>query len=84
MANGYSSVRNVKRVPAQHSDLMESFFLAETLKSAPSSPISPLTQLSGGPLIRYLYLLFSDSQSELPLNEWVFNTEAHPLPIRAS
>ncbi|KAF8435655.1 glycoside hydrolase [Boletus edulis BED1] len=30
--------------------------------------------------LKYLYLLFSDA-SVLPLNEYVFNTEAHPLPI---
>lgn len=29
---------------------------------------------------RYLYLLFSDDDL-LPLDDWVFNTEAHPLPI---
>ncbi|VDO72951.1 unnamed protein product [Haemonchus placei] len=59
---GYSSVKNVKRIPCVFSDLMESFFLAETLK--------------------YLYLLFADDQTNLfPLDEWVFNTEAHPLPI---
>lgn len=32
---------------------------------------------------QYLYLLFSDD-SLLPLDEWVFNTEAHPLPIRGA
>ncbi|CAG9557933.1 unnamed protein product [Danaus chrysippus] len=31
--------------------------------------------------LKYLYLLFSED-SLLPLNEWVFNTEAHPLPIK--
>nr|XP_022909489.1 mannosyl-oligosaccharide alpha-1,2-mannosidase IA-like [Onthophagus taurus] len=31
--------------------------------------------------LKYLYLLFSDD-SLLPLNEWVLNTEAHPLPIK--
>ncbi|XP_072939712.1 mannosyl-oligosaccharide alpha-1,2-mannosidase IA isoform X2 [Epargyreus clarus] len=31
--------------------------------------------------LKYLYLLFSDD-SLLPLDEWVFNTEAHPLPVR--
>lgn len=31
--------------------------------------------------LKYLYLLFSDD-SLLPLDEWVFNTEAHPLPIK--
>lgn len=29
---------------------------------------------------RYLYLLFSDDD-QLPLDHWVFNTEAHPLPV---
>lgn len=40
--------------------MMQSFFLAETLK--------------------YLYLLFSPP-TVIPLDEWVFNTEAHPLRI---
>lgn len=31
-------------------------------------------------LARYLYLLFSDDDI-LPFEHWVFNTEAHPLPI---
>jgi mannosyl-oligosaccharide alpha-1,2-mannosidase len=30
--------------------------------------------------LKYLYLLFDDD-SKIPLDEWVFNTEAHPLPI---
>lgn len=41
-------------------NMMQSFFLAETLK--------------------YLYLLFSPT-SVISLDEWVFNTEAHPLKI---
>lgn len=40
--------------------MMQSFFLAETLK--------------------YFYLLYSPS-SVISLDEWVFNTEAHPLKI---
>lgn len=31
--------------------------------------------------LKYLYLLFSDQPDLLPLSNWVFNTEAHPLPI---
>ncbi|CAJ0949714.1 unnamed protein product, partial [Mesorhabditis belari] len=61
---GYASVRNVKSLPVEHNDLMESFFLAETLK--------------------YLYLLFDDARELFPLDQWVFNTEAHPLPIHSS
>merc|ERR1719193_185785 len=30
--------------------------------------------------LKYLYLIFSEDDT-LPLDEWVFNTEAHPLPI---
>jgi mannosyl-oligosaccharide alpha-1,2-mannosidase len=30
--------------------------------------------------LKYLYLIFCDD-SVLPLDKWVFNTEAHPLPI---
>lgn len=30
--------------------------------------------------LKYLYLLFSPADV-LPLDEWVFNTEAHPLRI---
>jgi Glycosyl hydrolase family 47 len=30
---------------------------------------------------RYAFLLFSDDEGELPLDQWVFNTEAHPLLV---
>ena len=32
--------------------------------------------------LKYFYLLFDDEEL-LPLTRWVFNTEAHPLPIYA-
>ena len=32
-------------------------------------------------IFQYLYLLFSDDEL-ISLDEWVFNTEAHPLPIK--
>ncbi|AWP20361.1 2-Mannosidase [Scophthalmus maximus] len=32
--------------------------------------------------LKYLYLLFSDDD-HLPFDHWVFNTEAHPLPVIA-
>lgn len=31
--------------------------------------------------LKYLYLIFSEDDL-IPLNKWVFNTEAHPLPIK--
>ncbi|KAF9516571.1 glycoside hydrolase family 47 protein [Hydnum rufescens UP504] len=30
--------------------------------------------------LKYLYLLFSE-EDRVPLDKWVFNTEAHPLPV---
>eukprot|EP00762_Andalucia_godoyi_P000116 ANDGO_02385.mRNA.1 Mannosyl-oligosaccharide 1 len=57
---GYVGVRNVGVTPPPQDDLMQSFFLAETLK--------------------YLYLIFAPEET-LDLEEWVFNTEAHPLRV---
>ncbi len=31
--------------------------------------------------LKYLFLLFTDDTNILKLDQWVFNTEAHPLPI---
>jgi len=38
-----------------------------------------------GEALKYLYLLLDTSTTpKFPLNEWVFNTEAHPLPVQGS
>ncbi|XP_041346922.1 LOW QUALITY PROTEIN: endoplasmic reticulum mannosyl-oligosaccharide 1,2-alpha-mannosidase-like [Gigantopelta aegis] len=34
-----------------------------------------------GETLKYFFLLFCDDDTVLSLDEWVFNTEAHPLPI---
>ncbi|CAG0884380.1 unnamed protein product [Cyprideis torosa] len=67
---GFSGVQDVYRIPVSHDDVQQSFFLAETLKVEGS-----------GFAQEYLYLLFSDSDV-ISLDDWVFNTEAHPLPIK--
>lgn len=36
-----------------------------------------------GETLKYLFLLFSDDTELLSLDSYVFNTEAHPLPIWA-
>ncbi|KAL2539090.1 Mannosyl-oligosaccharide 1 [Abeliophyllum distichum] len=56
--SGYVGLKDVNT--GIKDNMMQSFFLAETLK--------------------YLYLLFSP-RSVIPLDEWVFNTEAHPIKI---
>lgn len=61
--NGYTSIGNVKNpLNTRPRDMMESFWLGETLK--------------------YFYLLFSDDRKEIDLDKYVFNSEAHPLPMR--
>ncbi len=34
-----------------------------------------------GETLKYFYLLFSDNPDLIPLDKYIFNTEAHPLPI---
>jgi mannosyl-oligosaccharide alpha-1,2-mannosidase len=37
-----------------------------------------------GETLKYFYLLFSDDENLMPLDKFVFNTEAHPLIILKS
>ncbi|PIK49088.1 putative endoplasmic reticulum mannosyl-oligosaccharide 1,2-alpha-mannosidase [Apostichopus japonicus] len=37
-----------------------------------------------GETLKYLFLIFGDDSSVLSLDKYVFNTEAHPLPIRTA
>lgn len=54
-------VQDMTVMPPGHDNVMQSFWLAETLK--------------------YLFLLFSPDDV-LPLDKWLFNTEAHPVRLR--
>lgn len=66
---GYGAMDDVTKVPPKRGDHMESFWIAETLK--------------------YLFLLFGSEAAgggpgaadPLPMEQWVLNTEAHPLPV---
>lgn len=63
-SGGYTSIGNVKSaLNTRPKDMMESFYLGETLK--------------------YFYLLFSGDRKEVDLDRWVFNTEAHLVPVRS-
>ncbi|XP_077969053.1 endoplasmic reticulum mannosyl-oligosaccharide 1,2-alpha-mannosidase-like isoform X2 [Styela clava] len=48
-----------------------------------TQPMDKMESFFLGETLKYLYLLFSDDRNLLPLNKWVFNTEAHPLPIHS-
>lgn len=46
----------------------------------PQFPLTSLCVTSFPYASRYLYLLFCEDDV-LSLDDWVFNTEAHPLPV---
>ncbi|KAL7018304.1 hypothetical protein ACKWTF_010717 [Chironomus riparius] len=63
VSHGYTSISNVKTPNnVRPKDMMETFWLGETLK--------------------YFYLLFSDDRNEIDLDKFIFNTEAHVIPVR--
>ncbi|KAK7933255.1 hypothetical protein WMY93_004151 [Mugilogobius chulae] len=45
------------------------------------SPRDKMESFFLGETLKYLYLLFSDDFNLIDLDQYVFNTEAHPLPI---
>ncbi|XP_035021719.1 mannosidase, alpha, class 1B, member 1b [Hippoglossus stenolepis] len=45
------------------------------------SPQDKMESFFLGETLKYLYLLFSDDPDLISLDQYVFNTEAHPLPI---
>ena len=63
--NGWTGLTDATILNSARTKKMESFFVAETLK--------------------YAFLIAADdpkiAQTQVPLDEWVFNTEAHPLRV---
>ncbi|RVE68802.1 hypothetical protein OJAV_G00095130 [Oryzias javanicus] len=45
------------------------------------SPRDKMESFFLGETLKYFYLLFSDDSSLISLDQYVFNTEAHPLPV---
>jgi len=80
MENGYASLMDVDApLPnAPLKDEMPSYFLAETYVIW--ILLSQIDVLTDRCSLKYLYLLFTD-EDIIPLSKYVFNTEAHPLPI---
>lgn len=88
---GFSSVGDVTRDPPPSRDNMESFWLVCLFLSAFSLPLFPLILPSScdsglyaniptqAETLKYFYLLFGPNDI-LPLDQIVFNTEAHPFP----
>ncbi|CCM04172.1 uncharacterized protein FIBRA_06334 [Fibroporia radiculosa] len=51
-----------------------------SVERTPASKKDEMPSFFMAETLKYLYLLFTDEEI-IPLNQWVFNTEAHPLPI---
>jgi len=78
IGGGYSNLESVKSIPPLRRDKMESFWIAETLKYFylifTESPDRCLDSSCND-------LSVDEQRAVLPLTKFVFNTEAHPLPI---
>jgi len=71
---GYSGIRNVYQVDMEFNGLDNNVEVGGNKDDVQQSFFLAET-------LKYLYLLFSDDDL-ISLNQWVFNTEAHPLPVR--
>ncbi|KAF7367767.1 alpha-1,2-Mannosidase [Mycena sanguinolenta] len=72
---GYATVLDVDTVPVRHDDKQETFFLVGSAFS-----LLHVMHIPTSETLKYLFLVFAD-EAVLPLDGYVLNTEAHPLPI---
>ena len=79
---GYSNLKDVRRNDLNISQYYDNNTTSESLSSPPewSNWADETESFFYSETLKYLYLLFSDDEL-IPLTDWVFNTEAHPLPI---
>lgn len=78
---GYAALRDVTVVPPPQDDRMDTFFLVSVvcfyfMFGPPLTLNFPIQAET----LKYLYLLFGPNDI-IPLDKYVFNTEAHPLPV---
>ncbi|KAJ7249562.1 glycoside hydrolase [Mycena haematopus] len=64
----------------KHARLERGYASVSTVDSVPVSHLDEMPSFFLAETLKYLYLLFVD-QDIIPLDKYVFNTEAHPLPI---
>ena len=90
VSGGYVGVRDVRSATPPKDDTQQTFWLAETaqiLKSTLHSDFCRICRVLTFQIfvfflcqLKYLYLLFSEDEL-IPLDKYVFNTEAHPLKV---
>lgn len=63
------------RTPAAYTSMAD-------VTAVPPMPHNSMPSFFFAETLKYLFLIFSDDDV-IPLSEWVFNTEAHPLRVFA-
>merc|ERR1719272_1744644 len=53
----------------------------ELIQSAVPQKQNKMESFFAAETLKYLFLLFDDSRTQVPLDQFVFNTEAHPLRV---
>jgi len=56
----------------------------ELIQSAVPKKQNKMESFFAAETLKYLFLLFDDSRTQVPLDQFVFNTEAHPLRIMSN
>lgn len=46
-------------------------------------PLNKMPSFFLSETLKYLYLIFSDPSTVMPLDQWIFSTEAHPFARRS-
>ncbi|KAJ7780232.1 glycoside hydrolase [Mycena maculata] len=64
----------------KHARMDRGYASVATVDSTPVKHLDEMPSFFLAETLKYLYLMFVD-QDIIPLDKWVFNTEAHPLPV---
>lgn len=81
---GWAYFTALKKYARVDGSLGEGFASVNNVDSKSSSKKDKMESFFMAETLKYLFLLFSDDDELLPLDKFVFNTEAHPMLIRNS
>ena len=82
--DGYCGIKSVNSEYPMHDDTQQVRMGLSSVSQINSSFYSSHIRFQSfflAETLKYLYLIFSDDDL-ISLDEWVFNTEAHPFPIK--
>jgi hypothetical protein len=77
---GYAALRDVTVIPPPQDDRMDTFFLVSIYGVIIYIWFNTDYYCVQAETLKYLYLLFGPNDI-MPLDKYVLNTEAHPLPV---